>query len=167
MGKEFSFDIVSEVNLQEVDNAVNQAMKEILTRFDFKGSKSQIAFNRTEKKVQLIADDEMKMRNLRDVLSTRLAKRSISMKALDYGTEEKAFDGMVRQEAKLVDGISQEHAKDIVRRIKDFKLKIQPSIQGESVRVTGKSKDDLQFIMQQLKASDLTIPLQFANFREH
>lgn len=167
MGKEFSFDIVSGVNLQEIDNAVNQAMKEISTRFDFKGSKSLISFNRTEKKVQLIADDELKMRNLRDVLSTRLAKRSISMKALDYGVEEKAFDGMVRQDAKLVDGISQDHAKDIVRRIKDFKLKIQASIQSDSVRITGKSKDDLQFVMQQVKASNLSIPVQFTNFRDH
>lgn len=167
MGKEFSFDIVSEVNLQEIDNAVNQAMKEILTRFDFKGSKSRITFNRTDKKVELIADDDMKIRNLRDILSTKLVKRSVSMKALEYGTEEKAFDGMVRQDAKLVDGISQEHAKDMVRRIKDLKLKIQPSIQGEVVRVTGKSKDDLQFVMNQLKASNLAIPLQFTNFREH
>jgi len=167
MAKEFSFDIVSEVNLQEIDNAINQAMKEINTRFDFKGSKSNISLNRTEKKVQLIADDELKMKNLKDVLSTRLAKRSVSMKALEYGVEEKAFDGMVRVDAKIVNGISQEHSKDVVRRIKDLKLKIQPSIQGESVRVTGKNKDDLQFVMQQLKSFNLPIPIQFTNFRDH
>ena len=165
MASESQFDVVSEVDLQEVDNAINQATKELLTRFDFKGSKSKIEFNRGEKKIVLLADDNMKLKNLKDILETRLAKRSISMKALKYGAEEKAFDGTIRQNVEIVLGISQEIAKEIVKIIKDLKLKVQASIQGEKVRVSGKSKDELQTVILRLKNANLSTPLQFVNFR--
>ncbi|PIQ86312.1 MAG: YajQ family cyclic di-GMP-binding protein [Candidatus Omnitrophica bacterium CG11_big_fil_rev_8_21_14_0_20_45_26] len=165
MPSECSFDIVSEVNLQEIDNAVNQAMKELKNRFDFKGSKSEITFNRNEKKLSILADDELKLKSLKDVLSTRLAKRSVSMKVLQYGSEEKALDGMVRQSAEIIQGIPQEKAKELVRMIKDMKLKVQPSIQGEKIRVSGKNKDDLQVVMQMVKSANLSIAIQFDNLR--
>lgn len=165
MASESSFDIVSEVDLQEVDNAINQAIKELKSRFDFKGSKSEILFDRNEKKITLVADDDMKLRNLKDILSTKLAKRSVAMKALKYLPEEKAFEGTIRQPVEIVQGLPQDAAKDISRRIKDLKLKVQVSIQGEKVRVTGKDKDDLQFVIQHLKALDLPNALQFVNFR--
>ena len=167
MGKESSFDIVSEVNLQEIDNAVNQTTKEMMTRFDFKGSKSSVAYQREENKILIVADDEMKLRNVKDILTTRLAKRSVSMKALSFQPEEKAFDGMVRQTGEILQGIAAEKAKLIVKLIKDTKLKVQASIQEDKVRVTGKQKDDLQHIMQVLRAQNLDIPIQFVNFREH
>ena len=165
MAQDSSFDIVSEVNLQEVDNAVNQAMKEIRTRFDFKGSKSEIVLDRTEKKIKFLADDDMKLKNMTEMLQDKLAKRSVSIKALKYGIAEKALDGMIRQTAEILQGIPQEKAKDIVRRIKDLKLKVQASIQSDQVRVSGKSKDDLQVIIQMLKNANLDLPLQFANYR--
>ena len=165
MASESSFDIVSEVDLQEIDNAVNQSVKELRNRFDFKGSKSSIEFNRTEKKIILVADDAMKLNNLRDILGTKLAKRSVSLKAIQYLSEEQAFDGGIRQNADIVQGISQDIAKEIVGKIKDLKLKVQASIQGEKVRVSGKNKDDLQLIIQHLKASSVKIPIQFCNFR--
>lgn len=165
MASESSFDIVSEVNLQEVDNAVNQAIKELKNRFDFKGSKSLIEFNKTDKKILLLADDEMKLRNLKDIVQTRLVSRGISMKALEYLAEEKTFEGTIRQSVNVIQGISQEKSKEIVRLIKDLKVKVQATIQGEKVRVVGKSKDDLQLVMQMLRNAKLDIALQFVNFR--
>ena len=162
---DFSFDIVSRIDLQEVDNAVNQARKELATRFDFKGSKSTFDWNKTDKKITLIADDDLKLKNLVDMLSTRLAARKISLKALDWKTAEKAFDGMVRQEVLLKVGIPGEQAKEIVKEIKNLKLKVQPSIQGEEVRVTSRSKDDLQSVISHLKSYPAPLPLQFTNFR--
>lgn len=163
--KDFSFDIVSRVDLQEVDNAVNQAKKELATRFDFRGSKSTIDWNRTENKIVLVADDELKLKNLRDILTTRLAIRKVSLKSLEWGTEEKAFDGMVRQEIKLTMGIPGEKAKEIVKEIKQLGLKVQPSIQGDEVRVSSRSKDELQNVIQYLKTRPPSTPLQFINFR--
>jgi len=165
MANDFSFDIVSRVDLQEVDNAVNQAKKELSTRFDFRGSKSAIDWNRTENKIILIADDGLKLKNLSDILTTRLAIRKVSLKSLEWGTEEKAFDGMIRQEIKLTMGIPGDKAKEIVKEIKQLGLKVQPSIQGEELRVTSRSKDDLQSVMQYLKTNPPAIPLQFVNFR--
>ncbi|MBI4372981.1 MAG: YajQ family cyclic di-GMP-binding protein [Candidatus Omnitrophica bacterium] len=165
MMPDFSFDIVSQVDLQEVDNAINQAMKEIKTRFDFKGSKSEIAFKREEKKVTYLADDDMKLKNMLEIFEGKLAKRGISIKALKYGTPEKALDGMVRQSAEIIQGIPHEKAKDIVKRIKDLKIKVQPSIQSEQIRVSGRTKDDLQTVIQFLKNSNLDLPLQFTNYR--
>ena len=165
MANDSSFDIVSQVDLQEVDNAINQAMKEVKTRFDFKGSKSELTFNREEKKIQLLADDDLKLKNLIQILEGKLVKRGVSVKSLKFGTSEKALDGMLRQTAEIIQGIPQEKAKDIVKQIKDMKLKIQASIQGDQVRVSGKSKDDLQVVIQALRNTNLDIPLQFTNYR--
>jgi len=165
MSQQYSFDIVSSVDLQEVDNAVNQAVKELKNRFDFKGSKSSLEFLRSEKKIQLIADDDLKLRNLQDILKTRMAARRISVKALDFKTPEKAFEGTLRQEVQLICGLSQEKAKELVKLIKDGGFKVQASIQGEQVRVSSKSKDDLQDVIQALQKNPLEIPLQFTNYR--
>jgi uncharacterized protein YajQ (UPF0234 family) len=162
-----SFDIVSQIDLQEVDNAVNQAKKELQTRFDFKGSKSSLEFlkDEKEKRIRLIADDDMKLRNLQDILKTRMASRKISQKALDFKTAEKAFDGCLRQEVALAQGLSQEKAKEIVKIIKELPVKVQAAIQGDEIRVSSKSKDDLQAVMQHLRTAPLTVPVQFVNFR--
>ena len=165
MASENSFDIISEVDLQEIDNAVNQTMKEVKTRFDFKGSKSEITVNRAEKKLLFLADDDMKLKNLIEILQTKMSKRGVSIKSLKYGVEEKAFDGMVRQSAEIIQGIPQETSKEIVKTIKELKLKVQASIQAEQVRVSGKSKDDLQAVMQLVKNMNLNIPVQFTNYR--
>lgn len=162
---EFSFDIVSRVELQEVDNAVNQAKKELANRFDFRGSKSAIEWNRDEKKLVLIADDDLKLRNLKDILTTRLATRKVSLKSLEWGNPEKAFDGMLRQEVKLTMGIPGEKAKEIVKLIKEMGVKVQASIQGEEVRVSSKSKDALQGVIQNLNSQSFSLPLQFTNYR--
>ncbi len=162
---DFSFDIVSRIELQEIDNAVNQAKKELAARFDFKGSKSNFEWNREEKKMTLLADDGLKLKNLKDILTTRLATRKVSMKSLEWGKEEKAFDGMVRQELKFTMGIPGDKAKELVKMIKDMGIKVQPSIQGEEVRVSSKSKDLLQDVITHLKAQPFSLPLQFTNYR--
>lgn len=167
MAQDFSFDVVSKLDLQEVDNAVNQAKKELQTRYDFKGSKSSIELLKEKEtvKIQLIADDELKLRNLHDILKTRMASRKISLKALDFKTPEKAFDGCLRQEVLLSQGIAHEKAKEIVKAVKDLKVKVQTAIQGDQLRVSSKSKDDLQAVMQHLRDLSLDIPIQFTNFR--
>lgn len=160
-----SFDVVSELNLQEVDNAVNQATKEMKNRFDFKGSKSSVELLKAEKKIRLIADDDLKLRNLNDILKTRFATRKLSIKALRFKEAEKAFEGTLRQEIELITGIEQEKAKEVVKLIKSTSYKVQPSIQGDQIRVSSKSKDDLQNVMAYLRNQPLDIPLQFTNFR--
>ena len=160
-----SFDIVSEVDMQEVDNAVNQASKEISNRFDFKGSKSTLEFDKDRKEIKILADDDMKLRSIQQVLGQKLIKRSVDLSALDYQKEEEVSGGMIRQTAKLKQGIEKPDAKKIVKAIKDSKLKVQAQIQDEQVRVTGKKIDDLQSVMQTLKSSDLQLPLQFVNMR--
>ncbi len=165
MAQEFSFDIVSQVDLQEIDNAVNQAVKEIRSRFDFKGSKSSIEFLKEEKKIRLIGDDELKLRNLQDILKMRMASRKVPIKALQFAEPEKAFEGTLRQEVTLVQGIPQDKAKDIVRGIKETKLKVQAAIQGDQIRVSSRTKDDLQAVIQHLRANPPEIPLQFTNYR--
>lgn len=165
MAQQPSFDIVSQLDLQEVDNAVNQTKKELLTRFDFKGSKSSIELAKEEKKIRIVADDDMKLRNLQDILKTRMASRKLSIKALEFKTPEKAFDSCLRQEVTLVQGIPQEKAKEIVKAIKDANFKVQAAIQGDEIRVTSKSKDELQAVIQHLRTLSLTIPIQFVNFR--
>lgn len=165
MKNELSFDIVSRVDLQEVDNAVNQAKKELSTRFDFRGSKSRIEWDPKENKVVLTADDDLKLENLRDILTTRLAIRKVSLKSLEWGTVEKAFEGTLRQEAKLKIGIAGEEAKALVKEIKGTGLKVQASIQGDEIRVSSRSKDDLQGVIQHLKAYPAKLPLQFINYR--
>lgn len=165
MASQYSFDVVSSVDLQEIDNAVNQAIKELSTRFDFKGSKSSIQFLKSDKKIQLIADDDLKLRNVQDILKTRMAARRIPIKSLKFETPEKAFEGTLRQEVQLIQGIPADKIKDIVRLIKDSPWKVQPAIQGDQIRVTGKNKDDLQGVISLLRGANLEIPLQFTNYR--
>jgi uncharacterized protein YajQ (UPF0234 family) len=161
-----SFDIVSEVNLQEVDNAVNQTVKEISTRFDFRGSKSSVEFDKTEKKIKILADDELKLRAIHQLLEQRLVKRSVDLRLLDYGKQIEAGGNTLRQEVTLKNGIDKEEAKKIIKLIKDSKLKVQAQIQDEQVRVTGKSIDELQETIRTLRAAtEIGLPLQFINMR--
>ena len=163
MPQEFSFDIVSKTDMQEVANAVQQAQKELAQRFDFKGSKSSIEL--TAEEIVLNSDDEGKLRSVKDILESKLVKRQVALKALEYGKLEAAQMGTVRQKAKIVQGIESEKAKAIVRTIKDAKLKVQASIQSDQVRVVGRTKDDLQRAIALVKQSDYGIPLQFTNYR--
>ena len=162
---QFSFDIVSEIDLQELDNAVNQAVKELRNRFDFKGSKSSIEFLKTDKKIRIIADDDLKLKNLQDMLRSRVSARKISQKALQFGDPEQAFEGTLRQDVSLVQGIPQDKAKDIVKTIKAVEKRVQASINGDLIRVTSKSKDELQSVMTHLRSNPPAIPLQFTNYR--
>ena len=163
MAQEFSFDVVSKTDMQEVTNAIQQAQKELAQRFDFKGSKSSIEL--TAEEIVLVSDDEGKLRSVKDVLEGRLVKRGVALKALDYGKIEQAAGSTVRQKAKIVQGIETEKAKAIVKTLKDAKLKVQASIQSDQVRVVGRSKDDLQRAMATVKENDYGIPLQFTNYR--
>jgi uncharacterized protein YajQ (UPF0234 family) len=163
MAQDFSFDIVSKTEMQEVTNAIQQAQKELAQRFDFKGSKSSIEL--TAEEIVLVSDDEGKLRSVKDILETKLVKRGVSLKAVDYATLEQAAGGTVRQKAKIVQGIEIEKAKAIVKAIKEAKLKVQASIQSDQVRVTGRAKDDLQKAMAVVKGHDYGIPLQFTNYR--
>ena len=158
-----SFDIVSKVDMQEVDNAVNQAIKEIGQRYDFKGSKSEITQEKDA--VKVLADDDYKLKAVIDVLQSKLFKRGVSIKNLEYGKVEAATKGTVRQEIKLLQGIPGEKAKGLVKVLKDSKLKVQAAIQGDQLRVSGKNKDDLQEAMALLKKDDQGLELQFTNFR--
>jgi uncharacterized protein YajQ (UPF0234 family) len=166
MAENFSFDVVSEVDLQEVDNAVNQAMKEITQRYDFKGSISKITLNKTAKELEIVSDNETRLNAVVDVLKSKFFKRGISPKALDFQKLEAAFSGTVNQKVKIISGLPMEVSKDLVRRLKDSKLRVQVSIVDEKLRVSGKSKDDLQEAMQLLRsASDIKAALQFNNYR--
>jgi uncharacterized protein YajQ (UPF0234 family) len=163
MPQEFSFDIVSKTDMQEVANAIQQAQKELAQRFDFKGSKSSIEL--TPEEIVLVSDDEGKLRSVKDIVEGKLIKRKVSLKALDYQKLEQALGATVRQRVKIQQGIESEKAKAIVRSIKDAKLKVQASIQSDQVRVTGRSKDDLQKAMALVREQDFGIPLQFTNYR--
>jgi uncharacterized protein YajQ (UPF0234 family) len=158
-----SFDIVSKIDLAEVRNAVDQALREIANRFDFKNSVSGIELESDQ--LKLHSDDEFKMKSLIDVLQGKLIKRGVSIKSLDYGKLEPAAKMTVRQEIKLKQGLDQDTARKIVKLIKDSGKKVTTQIQGDQVRVTGKSKDDLQGVMQLLRAADLPVDLQFTNYR--
>jgi uncharacterized protein YajQ (UPF0234 family) len=161
-----SFDITTGVDLQEVDNAVNQAQKEIAQRYDFKGSKAAIAFDRAKAILTLVADDDFKMKALFDVLQTKLIKRNVPVKNLDPGPVTPAAGDTVRREIKLTQGIPQEKAKAIVKAIKDRKFKkAQASIQGEEIRVQSPSKDELQDVMAFLRGQEWGIELRFGNYR--
>ena len=165
MAADNSFDVVSEVDLMEVSNAIQQAIKEIRQRFDFKGSVSDITL---EKEIlTLVSDDETKLKSVTDIVQTKLVKRGVSLKALDYGTIQPAAKGSVRQVVTIKKGIASEKAKEIVKFIKGTGVKVQAAIQEDQVRVSGKKRDDLQAIMQQLKAQDFGIDLQFTNFRSN
>ncbi len=163
MAQEFSFDVVSKTDMQEVANAIQQAQKELAQRFDFKGSKSAIELTNDE--IVLSSDDEGKLRSVKDIVESKLVKRKVSLKALDYGKVEPAVGGTVRQRAKIVQGIESEKAKAIVRTIKDAKLKVQASIQSDQVRIVGRSKDDLQKAIALVREQDFGIALQFTNYR--
>ncbi|NJD90980.1 MAG: YajQ family cyclic di-GMP-binding protein [Geobacter sp.] len=159
-----SFDIVSKVDLQEVDNAVNQAVKEIGQRYDFKGSKAEVT--RENDSIKVLGDDDYKLKAVIDVLQSKFLKRGISIKALQYGKVEQASGGMVRQLITVQQGISKEKGKEIIAVIKESKVKVQAQIQDDQVRVSGKNRDDLQETIALLKGKDLDVEMQFTNFRE-
>jgi len=161
----FSFDIVSEVNLQEVDNAVNQAIKELSQRYDFRNSKASIAFDRKEKKITLIADDDFKLRALTDILATRLAKRGVSIKSLKFNEPEKAFEGYLRQAVEICMGIDKERTKELTGIIKGLGLKVQTQIEGEKIKVNSAKKDELQAVIAHLRGLNFSLPLNFCNYR--
>ncbi|WP_077211154.1 YajQ family cyclic di-GMP-binding protein [Bacillus dakarensis] len=163
MAKESSFDIVSKVDFAEVTNAINITMKEISTRYDFKGSKSDVKLDKEE--LVLVSDDEYKLEQLKDVLIGKLIKRGVPIKNLDYSKVEGASGGTVRQRAKLVQGIDKENAKKINTIIKNSGLKVKSQIQDDQIRVTAKSRDDLQSVIAAVKDADLTVDVQFVNYR--
>ncbi len=166
MAQTASFDVTTGVNIQEVDNAVNQAQKEIAQRYDFKGSKSSIDFQRAENLIVLVADDDFKMRALFDVLQSKLIKRGVPVKNLDIGDTKPAGGDTVRREIKLKTALDSDTAKKVAAAIKDAKLKkVQAAIQGDQVRVSSPSKDDLQEAIRLLKGHDFGVELQFGNYR--
>jgi len=161
----FSFDIVSEVDLQEMDNAVSQTKKELAQRYDFKKSKSSITYNRKEKEIILIADDNFKLKALTDILATRMAKRGISYKALKFKDPQRAFEGYLRQLVEISIGIDREKAKELTASIKKLGLKVQVQIEGDKIKVRSAKKDDLQAVIKHLRALKFSIPLNFCNYR--
>ena len=163
MASDHSFDIVSEVNMQEVDNAINQALKEIRNRFDFKNSISNIELK--EDGLHITSDDEFRLKVVKDILETKFAKRGVSIKALGYGKIEVGTGGAAKQVAQIQKGIPKEKAKDIVALIKKSALKVQSQIQDDQVRVFGKKLDDLQEIITMLRAQNLDMDIQFINYR--
>jgi hypothetical protein len=165
MAETFSFDIVSEVNLQEVDNAVNQARKEITQRYDFKGSHSTIDLNTREKTLTLISDDDFRMKAVVDILQNKLIKRGVPLKAVAFGPVEPAAGSTVRQVLTLRVGIDKDNARRIVKMIKDTKLRVQAQIMEDQVRVTGKAKDDLQSVIALIRSAELEFAVQFTNYR--
>jgi uncharacterized protein YajQ (UPF0234 family) len=166
MSMQCSFDITSNVDLQEVDNALNQARKEVAQRFDFKGSKASLGFDPKESKLMLVADDEFKLNALWEVVQTRLVRRNVPVKNLTRGAAMPAANSTVRQEVSLQQGIPSETAKDIVKFLKDRKLrKVQAAIQGDQLRVSSPSRDELQEVMRLLREQDFGVALQFGNYR--
>ncbi|MEW5798519.1 MAG: YajQ family cyclic di-GMP-binding protein [Bacteroidota bacterium] len=165
MAQQNSFDIVSEVNMQEVDNALNQARKEVLTRYDFKDTKTTIEFIEKDKIVTVTSDDEFRLKAVIDVLQNKFVKRGIHLKTLKYSEVEPAAGGMARQKITLQVGIDKENARKLVQIIKDMKIKVQAQIMDDQVRVTGKDKDDLQSVIAKLRSIDFPLPLQFTNYR--
>jgi hypothetical protein len=160
-----SFDIVSRIELQEVDNAVNITKKAILSRYDFRASKTEITLDKKEKKIRVTTEDEMKMRAVQETLIENLVKRKVDRKCLDPKESQMAAQGMIQREIAIKEGVDSETARNIVKMIKDKKLKVQAAIQENQVRVTGKQIDDLQTVMQTLRAANLLIPLQFINMQ--
>ncbi|MCX8071104.1 MAG: YajQ family cyclic di-GMP-binding protein [Candidatus Binatia bacterium] len=159
-----SFDVVSQVDLQEVDNAVNQARKEVGQRYDFKDTQTDILWDK--KTITIVSANDFKVKAVVDILQSKLARRGVPLKALKYGPIEPAAGGRARQTIEIQQGIDAEHARHIVKTIKDSKLKVQAQIQADQVRVTGKKKDDLQAVIRLLREQDFSIPLQFVNFRD-
>ena len=163
MAQQNSFDIVSEVDRAEINNAINQTVKEVRQRFDFKGSTATVALEANE--LILTAEDETKLRNMNDIFQQKLVRRGVPLKALSYGTVDPAAGGTVRQKVQIQQGIPQEKAKEVVKFIKDSKAKVQASIQGDIVRVSGKDRDTLQGVIADLKSKDFGINMQFSNYR--
>ena len=165
MAKDNTFDIVSRVDLQEVSNAVNQAQREMDNRFDFKGSKSKIEYD--GKQIMLYSDSDFKLKNVVEILESKMVKRDINLKSLRYGKIEKAAGDTVKQEVLLVQGLDKDLARRIVKLVKESKIKVQASIQEDQVRVSGKNRDDLQEIIKIIKEREWDIPLQFSNLRTY
>lgn len=163
MAKDASFDVVSKVDMQEVDNAVNQTKKEITQRFDFRGSKSEVTAEGSE--VKILTEDDFRLKSIIDVLQTKLIKRGISIKNLDYGKVEDASGSMVRQVIKIKQGIETELAKKIIKDIKGTKIKVQAQIMDDQIRISGKNRDDLQETIAFIREQDYDIDLQFINYR--
>lgn len=161
-----SLDIVSKIDLQEIDNAVNSVLRELGNRYDFKGANFAVELNKQDNLITISAEDDYKLKAIQDSLKVFATKRGIDAKALDFQKEEAASGNSLRQEVKLKNGIEQETAKKIVKHIKNTKMKVQASVRGEEVRVEGKKRDDLQEIMTLLKKEDFNLPLQFINFRD-
>jgi len=160
-----SFDIVSRANFAELDNAINNAKKAVAARFDFRGAHTEITVDQKEKKLKLVGDDATKLRGLREMFETASQRRGIALRTFSWGEQEPTLAGRLKWEAKIQDGIEQEKAKQIVRLVKDSKMKVQASIQGEELRVSGKQIDDLQAVMKLLDGSDLGLPLQYVNLK--
>jgi uncharacterized protein YajQ (UPF0234 family) len=165
MAQQNSFDIVSNVDRAEINNAINQTMKEVRQRFDFKGSNAAVELEENE--LVLAAEDETKLRNMNDILQQKLVRRQVPLKALSYGKVEPAAGGTVRQHVALQQGIPQEKSKEIVKFIKETKVKVQAAIQGDLVRVSGKDRDTLQDVIARLKAKEFGIDMQFTNYRSN
>ena len=160
-----SFDVVNQLDLQEVDNTVNNTLKQIASRYDFRGSKTELTFDRKEKKLHIVAGDKMKMEAVREMLCQTASKRGLDLKSLKFEDPTPTSGGALKRDVKLLEGIEQDIARKIVKLIKDAKLKVQASIQGDQVRVTGKQIDDLQAVIALLKQHDLGIPLQYVNMQ--
>ena len=163
MASEFSFDVVSRIDEQELDNALNQARKEIEGRFDFKNSKTSIESD--GKKITVISDDELKMRNVLDIIQSKAVKRGVDIKAFEIGTLEPAAQSTVRQVITLKTGIAKDKSKQLTEKIKSLKLKVNTQVQDEQIRVSSKSKDDLQHVCKCCASMDFELPLQFINYR--
>jgi uncharacterized protein YajQ (UPF0234 family) len=165
MAQQNSFDIVSQVDSAEISNAINQTIKEVRQRFDFKGSAATVTLEKDA--LMLSAEDETRLRNMNDILQQKLVRRGVPLKALSYGKIEPAAGGTVKQQAQIQQGIPQEKAKQVVKYIKDTKAKVQASIQGDVVRVSGRDRDELQNVIAKLKAKDFGIHMQFSNYRSN
>lgn len=160
-----SFDIVSKVDLQEIDNAINNTLKEIRTRFDFRNSQTTVALNKKDGAISLHTEDEMKVRAVREMLAAHLAKRKVDHRAFEYGSVQPAIGSTVKVEIKIRQGVDSDTAREIVKMIKNTKLKVQAAIQEEQIRVSGKKIDDLQAIIKMLRESSIKIPLQYVNMK--
>ena len=160
-----SFDIVNEIDAQEVDNAVNNALKEVATRYDFRGLHTEIEFHKKENRISMVATESMKLEAVKDMVIKHFIKRGLEPKALEFGDKEGSSQGHVKMSATIKEGIDRETAKKIVKEIKNLKLKVQPAIQDEQVRVTGKKIDELQEVIRHLKGKSFGIPLQFVNLK--
>jgi len=165
MAQDHSFDIVSKVNLQELRNAIQQAQKEVSTRFDFRGSSAGIVFEESPPLLKITADHHAQLTSVTDVVEAKLAKRGVPLKAFSWKAPEQLPSGGMKRQAALQQGLSADHAKEIVKVIKELGLKVQPRIDGDAVRVSGKQLDDLQAVVQAVKAKEFGIPLQVENYR--